>query len=53
MWDALNNLFEANNENQKMALKVKLHDTKMDKEESISSYLTWVAQVKDEMVFVG
>jgi hypothetical protein len=49
MWDALNNLFEAKNENRKMALKAKLHDINMVKEESVSSYLTWVAQVKDEL----
>jgi hypothetical protein len=40
MWDALKNLYEANNENQKMALKDKLHDTKMDKGESVASHLT-------------
>jgi hypothetical protein len=53
MWDALKNLLEAKNENQKMALKAKLHDTKMGKEESVSSYLTRVAQVKDELAVVG
>jgi hypothetical protein len=53
MWDALKNLFEAKNENRKMALKAKLHDTKMGKEESVSSYLTWVAQVKDELTAIG
>jgi hypothetical protein len=53
MWDALKNLFEAKNENRKMALKAKLHDTKMGKEESVSSYLTRVAQVKDELAVVG
>jgi hypothetical protein len=53
MWDALKNLYEAKNENQKMALKDKLHDTKMGKEESVSSFLTQVAQVKDELVAVG
>jgi hypothetical protein len=36
-----------------MALKAKLHDTKMGKEESVSSYLTQVAQVKDEIAAVG
>jgi hypothetical protein len=49
MWYALKNLFEAKNENQKMALKAKLHDTNMGKEESVSSYLTRVDQVKDEL----
>jgi hypothetical protein len=53
MWDALKNLFEAKNEKRKMALKAKLHDTKMGKEESVYSYLTRVAQVKDESVVVG
>jgi hypothetical protein len=53
LWDALKNLFEAKNENRKMALKAKLHDTKMGKEESVSSYLTRVAQVKDELAVVG
>jgi hypothetical protein len=53
MWDALKNLFEVKNENRKMALKAKLHDTKMGKEESVSSYLTWVAQVRDELATVG
>ena len=47
MWDALKNLFEAKNQNRKMDLRDKLHDIKMGKEESVSSYLTWVAQVKD------
>ena len=53
MWNALKNLFEAKNENRKMALKDKLHDTKMGKEESVSSYLNQVAQVKDELVVFG
>jgi hypothetical protein len=53
MWDALKNVFKAKNENQKMALKDKLHDTKMGKEESVSSYLTRVAQVKDGLAAIG
>jgi hypothetical protein len=36
-----------------MALKDKLHDTKMGKGESVSSYLTQVSQVKDELAAVG
>jgi hypothetical protein len=40
MWDTLKNLYEAKNENQKMALKDKMHDTKMDKGESVESCLT-------------
>jgi hypothetical protein len=36
-----------------MDLKDKLHDTKMGKGVSVYSYLTWVAQVKDELVSFG
>jgi hypothetical protein len=53
MWDAPKNLYEAKNENRKMALKDKLHDTKMGKGESVPSYLTRVVEVKDELVAVG
>ena len=53
MWDALKNLFEADNENQKMSLNAKMHDTNIGKEESVSYYLTRVAQVKYELATVG
>jgi hypothetical protein len=53
MWETLNNLFEAKNANRKMALKDKLHDSKMDKGEDVASYLTQLSQVKDELVAVG
>jgi hypothetical protein len=53
MWDALKNLFEVKNGNRKMALKAKLYDIKMDKEDIVSSYLTWVAQLKDELAVFG
>jgi hypothetical protein len=46
-------LFEAKKENQKMALKAKLYDIKMGKEENVYSYLTRVTQVKDESIAVG
>ena len=53
MWDTLNQLCEAKNENRKMALKNKLHNVKMNKDEGVASYLTRVAQVKDELAIVG
>ena len=53
MWDTLKQLFKAKNENQKMVLKDKLHNVKMTKDESVTSYLTRVAQVKDELATVG
>jgi hypothetical protein len=53
MWDTLKNLYEAKNENRKMALKDKLHDMKMAMGEGVASYLTQIAQVKDELAAVG
>jgi predicted RNA-binding protein with PUA-like domain len=43
MWDASKNLYEAKNENRKMALKDTLHDTKMSMGEGVASYLTRIA----------
>jgi hypothetical protein len=43
IWDALKGLYEAKNENQKMALRDKLHGARMVKGESVATYLTWVA----------
>jgi hypothetical protein len=40
MWDTLKKLYEAKNENRKMALKDKPHDTKMAMGEGVASYLT-------------
>jgi hypothetical protein len=53
IWETLKNLFEAKNVNRKMALKDKLHDSKMDKGKDVSSYLTHLSQVKDNLVAVG
>jgi hypothetical protein len=52
MWDALKNLYEAKNENRKMASRDKLHNTRMTKGESVASYLTRVAQVKDKLAAI-
>ena len=53
MWDTLKNLFEAKNENRKMAFKDKLHEVMMTKEENVATYVTRLAQVKDELAAVG
>ena len=53
MWDTLKGLYEAKNENRIMALKEELHATNMVKREDVASYLTRVAQVKDELLVVG
>ena len=43
MWDTLNQLFEAKNENRNMALRDKLHSVKMIKDKNVASYMTRVA----------
>ena len=53
MWDTLKNLFEAKNENRKMALKDNLYEVRMTKEDNVATYLTRLAQVKDELDVVG
>ena len=53
MWDTLNQLFEAKIENKKMALRDKLHNIKLTKDDNVTSYLTRVAQVKYELVELG
>ena len=52
MLDTFTELFEAKNENRKMALKDKLHYIKMKNDEGVASYLTRVTQVKDELAAV-
>ena len=53
MWVALKGLYEAKNENWKMALRDKLHGARMVKGESVATYLTRFAQVKDELAAIG
>lgn len=53
MWDTLKKLLESKNENPKMAITDKLHSTRMAKGESVSFYLTIMAQVKDKIEVVG
>ena len=49
MRDVLIGLYESKNENKKMALRDKVHSTRMAKEESVASYLIEVTQVKDKL----
>ena len=53
MWNTLKGLYEAKNETWIMALKEKLQGTKMAIGESVASFLTRVAQIKDELDAVG
>jgi hypothetical protein len=53
MWDALTKLYQSDNQNRKMALRDKLHSTKMSKGEGVTSYLTRLTQIRDEMATIG
>ena len=53
MWESLGNLYQSSNQNRKMVLREKLRSTKMSSGESVTSYLTRVSQVRDELAAVG
>jgi hypothetical protein len=49
MWDALIKLYQSGNQNKKMVLREKLRSTKMSKIDTVTSYLTRISQVRDEL----
>ena len=53
MWIALTNIYHSSNENRKMVLREKLKNVHMSKGEGMASYLTKIAQVRDELAVVG
>ena len=53
MWAAPVKLYQSNNQNQKMVLREKLRDTKMTKTDNVTSYITRISQVCDELDVVG
>jgi hypothetical protein len=53
MWVSLTKLYQSSNENQKMVLREKLRNIKMIEIEKVSSYLTRITQVRDELGTVG
>jgi hypothetical protein len=53
MLDSLTKLYQSSNENQKMVLREKLKSIKMTKIESVSTYLTKLAQMRDELGVFG
>jgi hypothetical protein len=53
MWEALKSLFQSKNENHKMVLREKLRDTKMTGSDMVTTYLTQIRQVRDELAAVG
>jgi hypothetical protein len=53
MFVAMMNLFQSSNTNTKMVLREKLRDTKMTKSNTVTSYLTKITQIRDQLVVVG
>jgi hypothetical protein len=53
MWEALTKLYQSGNQNKKMVLREKLRGTKMSKTDTVTSYLTRISQVRDELMAVG
>jgi hypothetical protein len=53
MWDSLTKLYHSSNENRKMVLREKLKGIKMTKAENVTTYLTKITQVRDELEAVG
>ena len=49
MWKALESLYQRKNENRKMVLQERMHNTKMDKGEGVVPYLTSLTQIRDEL----
>ena len=53
MWDTLTRLYQTDYQSHKMMLKDKQHNTKMSKGESMTSYLSKMTQVKNELAYIG
>ena len=52
-FDTLTNLYEKKDPTQKRDLKNKLHNMKMEKDESIASFFTKISQVKYQLIIIG
>jgi hypothetical protein len=52
MQEALKSLFQSKNENHKMVLREKLKDTKVIGSDTVTTYLTWIRQVRDELIAI-
>ena len=53
MWTALTNLYQSSNENRKMVLREKLKSIRMNKGENMTTYLTRITRVHDELGAIG
>ena len=52
-FDTLTNIYEKKAPSQKRALKNKLHNMKMERDETIASFFTKISQVKDQLANIG
>ena len=53
MWASLCTLYQSKNQNRKMVLREKLRNTKMMETDSVTTYLTKITQVRDELGAAG
>ena len=52
-YDTLVNLYEKNAPNQKKVLKKRLQTLKLNKDESVGSFFSKIAQVRDQLIVIG
>ena len=52
-FDTLTNLYENKDQTKNRALKNKLQNLKMEKDESIASFFTKISQVRDQIISIG
>lgn len=53
MFDSLKKLFECGSTSKSIALRTQLHTIKMNKSESVASYFTRVAELRDQLGDIG
>ena len=52
-FDTLPNLYEKKDPSQKRVLKKKLWALKLNKDEGVGSFFTKIAQVRDQIIYIG
>ena len=52
-FDAMVNLYEGNNNNKKMILRMQLKDVKMQMSERIQSYFTRISEIREKLESIG
>lgn len=53
MWEYLTKVYQSDNQNHKMVLREKLRSNTMARFENVSTYLTKITQMRDDLVVVG